>query len=368
MKLRDQHIIIVSNEPWGDTWYSKHNYAYELSKHNKVFFINPPERWQPGHLAGSSIEMKNISPNLFTISYNNRLPALNGLLFRINNKLVTNTLRSFFREQKITRPLFWSFDPYRLYDPKALGASRAIFHAVDKFLFIHWGEALLYRNCDNIFCVSESFTDSYKHLGKPIHVFPHAISDEEFHVSEAEANSIDITARDYALYIGNIDRRIDFDLAEEMIRMFPQLTFVFVGKLGDTGNHPSAERIFIKQEYSNVIITGQKPFKELKKYIHHARLCLAPMQKDHPGNKISHHKIFQYMALGKPVFSCVFTEYSNMQHLLYMNDDGNRLLEQMKQFLTSGEDRQLSQKRIDHVKQFTFANILDRIGALLQTN
>lgn len=368
MKLSGKHIIIVSNEPWGDTWYSKHNYAYELSKSNKVFFIDPPTKWQPRHLAGSSIVMKNVLPNLYTLSYNNRLPALNGLLFRINNMLVTNELRRFFKDQEIDEPVFWSFDPYRLYDPKAIGAGKTIFHAVDKFLFIHWGEEPLYNNSDIIFCVSESFTESYRHLGKPVHVFPHAISDEEFSVSEAEANSIDIPERDYALYIGNIDRRIDFTLTEEMIKRSPQLTFVFVGRLGDTGSNPSAERIFIKQQYPNVIITGQKPFKELKKYIHHARLCLAPMEKGHPGNKISHHKIFQYMALGKPVFSCVFSEYTDMQHLLYMNDDSGQLLNQLKQFLTSGEDKQLAEKRIDHVKQFTFTNILDKIGTLLQTN
>ena len=34
MKLENQTILVTSNEPWGDLWYSKQNYAYELSKKN----------------------------------------------------------------------------------------------------------------------------------------------------------------------------------------------------------------------------------------------------------------------------------------------------------------------------------------------
>lgn len=41
MELKGKRIVTASNEGWGDVWFSKHNYAYELSKHNEVLFVDP---------------------------------------------------------------------------------------------------------------------------------------------------------------------------------------------------------------------------------------------------------------------------------------------------------------------------------------
>ena len=50
MKLEDQPILVVSNEPWGEVWFSKHNYAFELSRKNRVLFVDPPKRWRPANV------------------------------------------------------------------------------------------------------------------------------------------------------------------------------------------------------------------------------------------------------------------------------------------------------------------------------
>lgn len=356
MKLKGKNIAVVSNEPWGETWYSKHNYAYELSRNNKVYFINPASRWKPANLLARKVEVKEITPNLFTVNYDNILPALNPSLFRLNNQLVSRLLRSFFRQQHVTDMLFWTFDPYRLYHPRALGASVSVFHSVDKYDFKPLGERMLCRNADHIFIISRSYFDTYKPLNRSVHLVPHGISSDEF-----SAEPADFAIKDYGLYVGNIDSRLDYGLIEKALVAFPSVPFVFIGRLSIPQDNATAIKLFKDQAYPNLHIAGEKHFKQLKNYIAGARFCIAFMNQAHSWNLISHHKIFQYMALGKPVFSCSFSEYESFSHLLYMNNNSELLLKQLDQFLNKGEDATLAGKRIEIARQHSFEAIFESV-------
>ncbi|MBS1942904.1 MAG: hypothetical protein JST38_18725, partial [Bacteroidetes bacterium] len=80
------------------------------------------------------------------------------------------------------------------------------------------------------------------------------------------------------------------------------------------------------------------------------------------GNNISHHKIFQYMAMGKPVFSTVFSEYLPIRHLLYMNDDRQALRAGLSRFLLTGEPEGLHAERIAHARTKSFEATFRAIG------
>ena len=96
LKLEDQTILIISNEPWGDMWYSKHNWANELSNKNKVYFINPPEKWSPTHLFSSNTTVTNYSKSLSIVDYNNRFPfTRNEIIFRVNEFFTTKSILPF---------------------------------------------------------------------------------------------------------------------------------------------------------------------------------------------------------------------------------------------------------------------------------
>ncbi len=78
MKLENQTLLVISNEPWGDIWYSKHNWAYELSKKNKVFFINPPIKWKISNLWSFKICIDDYNESLQVLGYQKNV--LNHLL------------------------------------------------------------------------------------------------------------------------------------------------------------------------------------------------------------------------------------------------------------------------------------------------
>lgn len=362
MKIEGKNILIISNEPWGDIWFSKHNYAFELSKKNKVFFINPTSRWSFLNLFRNQVSVKNETGSLFSIHYYNFLPFF---FFRLNNQVVSSRIRKKLNSIGIEKTFFWSFDPARLFRPDLLAAEYSLFEAVDKYRLSLKGEKPLYSSVDSFVIISEDFRELYGKYGKPILTVSHALSKEEFNV-ENPKNIQPLTDNSSALYIGNVDYRLDFTLIRKMAEKFPQIRFVFIGGITDQTDKDFID-LFVTKKFPNVIYTGKKHFKELKFHIASAKFCIAPM-RIFKENTISHHKIFQYLALGKPVFSCEFSEYKKFNELLYMENESEILMQKMSSFILSGELKELTEKRIKIAQNYTFDSVISNIESFITAN
>src|SRR5579872_2113501 len=159
--LIGRNIVITSNEPWGDVWFSKQNYAYELSKHNKVVFLNPQGKWSLKNLLGCKISTKKYSENLTILDYNNILPIRSKLLYSLNNRLVSSALAKYFSLRNLSDILLWAFDPNRLSNPKKLGVAQSFYHVVDPYSFEHYGEIDLCNNVEAIFSYTTELAPQY---------------------------------------------------------------------------------------------------------------------------------------------------------------------------------------------------------------
>lgn len=355
-QLKNKTILITSNEEWGDIWFSKHNYAYELSKNNKVIFFNPVHKWSIKNFFTNKVVIKEIKENLFVLNYNNRLPLRSGLLFKLNERWLSKNLRYFFNKQNLKLDLLFSFDPFRITNPKKIGVSKSVYFCVDDYAIDHYGEKVLLSNVDAFISISKSLNNVFKGYNQPLLTISHGISSEEFATEEVfqELNN-------YGLYIGMIDHRVDFQLANQILDRFSDIDFVFVGGA-------NSKEIKELKLHRNFHFLGPKPFKELKKYIKPARFCLAPMNQKSHGNNISHHKIFQYLAFGKPIFSNIFSEYLDNKELFYMNDDSVEFLKNIEEFIKNGEDPFLMEKRRKFAETMKYENILSKIELFLREN
>jgi teichuronic acid biosynthesis glycosyltransferase TuaH len=362
MKLTNQNILILSNEPWGEIWYSKQNYAYELSKSNRVYFIDPPKHWKLKNLFYNPITIKQIKENLYVIDYQNFLPLVSNIINLLNNYIVSKYLSFYLWKHDIKKYIFWSFDPLRLFNPSLFKAKFSIYHCVDLFFFKYIGERILTKNANLVLGNSTILLNEYIEFKKPMALIEHAISSEEFTVSEKEQANFDLNIDNYGLYIGVIDERIDFSWVEEAVKNHPDQNFVFVGPLRYPSSNPAAVRLFGNQKsYSNVIAIGPRHFKSLKNYVKKAKFCISFMDKNYPGNTIAHHKTLIYLAQGKPVFGYAFTEYELLKEIMYMSEKSEEVLEMLKNFLINGERDIIKDKRILFAQQFTFEETFKKI-------
>lgn len=359
MKLEGLKILITSNEPWGDIWYSKHNYAYELSKRNQVVFVDAPPRWAPNALMGPAVDMREVSPGLHVLSYRNMLPATSLQLYRLNDLLVSRAIRIELSKCGLLPDLMLAFDPFRLYNPARLGAKRAVFMAFDDHSMATFGERYIYANMDAFVTISQAFNKRYKPYGKPIHTASHAISSEEFGAVPHPGGM-----HGHGLFVGNLDARLDLDAVRAMAARFPSIRFVYMGPYHLQGVK-EADALFRKRELPNIVHHPPVPFKEMGRHIADALFCLAPLNTADPRNTVSHHKIFHYMALGKPIFSPIFSEYLPVSHLLYMRNELHELLSEMKRFLEEGEQPELTTDRINFALTKTYEQVLSDLGTFL---
>ncbi|MBS1940265.1 MAG: hypothetical protein JST38_05255, partial [Bacteroidetes bacterium] len=185
MELKGLNVLITSNEPWGDVWFSKHNYANELSKENRVVFADPTGSWQPAGLLGPRISLARIQERLHVLRYRNVVPAANDAAFRLNNTIVSRAIAKALRAQGLLPDLFLSFDPSRLYDPALLGAKHSAFIAVDAYTMHMRGERFIYPKVDRFITLSETFNRTYEPYHRPILTVGHAIPSEAFEAQPA---------------------------------------------------------------------------------------------------------------------------------------------------------------------------------------
>lgn len=357
MKLENQNILILSNEPWGDTWFSKHNYAWQLSKKNKVLFINPADPFSLFNFFRKNITEKTISENLSILTYKNVTPVRIEILRRINEFFIFKKLNKYLKSHQFTSPVFWTFDPIRLTSPEKLNPKKIIFHAVDKFRFLTPAETIISTKAQLLLCVAEEIALNYRPLNKNVNVIPHAIPADEF-LEPKKVKGEKITG----VFVGNSDKRIDFVYTQYIIKKFPNIEFHFVGNIVKDG---SDSHLVFSAGLPNVIYHGEKPFKELKNYIHNADFCFLFKDNQLNGNNISSHKMMQYFAQGKPIFSTCLTQHMDVNHLLYMDNDKDEMVKLIRNYLQSGENEELVKQRIEYARKHSFENILSRIEKLL---
>lgn len=381
MILKDKVIIITSNEPWGDIWYTKHNYAFELSKRNRVFFVNPPNGWREGLKSGHKILENKITKSLSVLNYNNYLPLLNFkhrgtsdpyFTNRANNFLISKKLNSFLKKKGFDQYFFWSFDPLRLYDPELLNSSLNIFHCADQHWLNSFGTHILCKKSDVLFLTSKHLFEEYSGFDIPKNLVPHGISDDQFFVDEDALSKIDMPVKDFGLFVGVIDGRVDYKLLDKVLSKFPDQAFVFVGPLKE--NHIYEEsysyykKIFIEKSFHNLYHLGPKHFKTLKYYIYRSRFCISFMDPKWPGNTIGHHKTLVYLAQGKPVFQYLFKDYIGCEEILYMSENHEETIEQLSRFVNIGEPDSLIDQRKSFASKSRFESLINDIDSYLKNN
>lgn len=367
MILKNQNILVISNERWGDIWYSKHNYAYELSKMgNKVFFINSPDPYQIKHFFHNPITVEPYNENLSIVKYHNRLPA--RYFKKQNDAWVVRDLRNYLKSIGITDFIIWSFDPIQFGDLRRFGAKYNIFHCVDRYKDGPWREISqqYVKNIDLFFSTAPTYIEEFKpYTQAPMRIVPHGISSDEFIISKEEEKIFDLPFKDYIFYLGVIDDRTDYDLLEQTLQRYPEEKFVYMGPIRQNSN-PIAHKLLFEKPYPNLYLPGPRHFKTTKVFIRNAKTCLNLLNPHFPGNLIHHHKTLTYLAQGRPVFSRYCEAHEEADSLMYMYQNNEEFFQLFDNFIKNGEATELIHKRIEFAKRYTFENILKNANRLIE--
>ena len=98
-------------------------------------------------------------------------------------------------------------------------------------------------------------------------------------------------------FIGTLFKFIDDDILEYIIKERPNYSYVFIGKV--QSDFP-IEKIRV---FENVFLLGEKKKEEVQSFIAEFDICINPFRKHEVNDSVSPVKVFEYLALHKPVVS-----------------------------------------------------------------
>jgi glycosyltransferase involved in cell wall biosynthesis len=106
-------------------------------------------------------------------------------------------------------------------------------------------------------------------------------------------------------YAGALAEWIDFELIARVAREFPSASVVLVGPAVGGAVDPNVSF----QDHENVHWLGSKPHSELPHYVLEMDVCLIPFRLTPLTRAVNPNKLYEYLALGKPVVSTDFSPF-----------------------------------------------------------
>ncbi|MFL5926212.1 MAG: glycosyltransferase [Gaiellaceae bacterium] len=141
---------------------------------------------------------------------------------------------------RYSRPLLWAYDPTLAVACGAVPASARVFHATENFFaydglqkdFIPQLQASI-AQADLVVAVSEGVAGGLRANTVPaaLAVVTNGVDNDDYAPTEPDPELSALAAgRPVAIYAGNVNRRVDFELVHEAVHRLPETLFVFYGR------------------------------------------------------------------------------------------------------------------------------------------
>jgi glycosyltransferase involved in cell wall biosynthesis len=130
-------------------------------------------------------------------------------------------------------------------------------------------------------------------------------------------------------YVGTISEWIDFELVDYLAENRPDLNFIFVGPI-------RAKRLPLKK---NIRFIDTIDYEKVPAYCNGFDVCLIPFQRGEFADAVNPVKLFEYLALGKPVVSSYMRELERYKDVIYLAGDKEDFLTNVEIALDEKDDR-----------------------------
>ncbi|MBS4015546.1 MAG: glycosyltransferase [Candidatus Latescibacteria bacterium] len=141
-------------------------------------------------------------------------------------------------------------------------------------------------------------------------------------------------------FIGSLFHWVDIDLIAKTAQTYPNYSFVLVGPVHE----------ITIPKLPNIYHLGAKPYADIPAYVNAFDVCLIPFIQDPLSDKVDPIKVYEYLALGKPVVAINLPELEKMKDLICLAKDDNQFIAMTKQAVFENNP-ELRDKRIQYAKE-----------------
>ncbi len=368
--MKDKKILLISPEPWGINFVSKHHYANYLAKENTIYFLNPANGFSKNPLGNVSCKLKTIKKGLITIDYVNLIPRLNNLPKAVQKRTYKKQAKQIQKAIGIEKiDIVWSFDPNRFFEQGVWNAITKLYHTVDFHPQAKYEKDLVLSS-DHFFGVTRLILDEHKDYRKGIEIV-HAADLDGFQ----EGISVNIPGNQTikAIYTGNFHKHIDYNLLMTLVDQNPTVDFILVGPT-QSSNLSSKNTIEIEtfkqlKDKPNIFFTGNVPSNHLISYLNGCDINLVLFRKENEIIHCSPHKLMAYFYSGNITLSNYIDAHKNTSSdIICMEETGAEILLKFKQISTDlarWNSAELKIKRSEFAIANSYSEKIKQISNLL---
>ncbi len=359
--LRDKTILIISPEPWGINFLSKHHYALTLAKWgNKVYFLNPSTR----DLSESIRIKKSGHEGLYLVDYRSPMKGTYRLPGPLRRMLVGREIKKIHQGLDQDIDVVWSFDPHRLQQIQDFEASLNIYHPVDLHFTPLEKEIASQASC--ILATSDSILERFSD-----HPFTaksgHGL-DEIFLGKEVVDEGSDGTIR--VGYVGNLSNKlIDVPTIEKMVKEHPDVVFEFVGPYQPSNLSQHGSKLYeVLEGMENVQFHGPMKKLEIVGFFRRMDILLLAYTTDNPGILANPHKMLEYLSSGKVVLCHYIDEYKESDLIVMAKQGNHEMPELMAQIignLAAYNSEVERERRKTFASSFSYESVITNLEKLL---
>jgi hypothetical protein len=301
-------VLIISPEPWGGNFVSKHHYAIAMAKlGHEVFFLNPPSD------LNSQVYLEEFKVHV--IDYRVFLKGINRLPNFIRRFFSRIDSRRINKRYHADWDIIWSFDPFRFqYLKDFSNHAKTIYYVAD----VHKTDLdmVLSKQADLIVGPSDFCIDKFtEHPNR--HFINHGVSPHFLDYFDRNIPYLKSERLSFA-YVGNLSMKfIDHELMRKCISQNPDVTFHLIGPSGISNLSHSIDSLLDNMlneilNLSNVIHIPHIPNQKLPEYL--SSMDGFIMCYDHikwRKEASNSHKILELLSTGKVVLSLPIYHYLN---------------------------------------------------------
>lgn len=355
-------VYLISPEPWGTNYVSKHHYALELAqKGYKVYFLNKPSR---------QFILEEIHENLIVVNYRpifraiRLLPSfLQSWLTRIEFKRLENKIQT-------VCDIIWNFDSSRFFNLSGLSDKVRICHIVDMAENIK--RDTLAKTSDVCFCTSDFIKTELSHFNPQVYKIHHGT-----HIKN-EPPLLDFSPSQNRIqvgYVGNLSRKcIDWEVWNKLIDQHTEVEFNFIGSTGPSNlSKSSVDALQFQKlrDQSNVRLIGAVENNRIQAFLAQFDILTCFYKMEHEEDKKQHanlHKTMEYLASGKVIVCSYSDEYKYSHDLLEMaqsNDEIVSIFNKVCENLSHYNSEEKMDTRKAFARNNTYEKQLERIESNL---
>ena len=318
--IRDRHIIVVGLQPWDiEIGSNCKNMALELSRHNKVLYVNraldritalradndTKTKRRRSSLKGETADIQAVNDSLFTLDPRTVLESINkvpfpflfDLLNRVNNKRLAREINNAAARLGFRDPiLFIDNDFFRaFYLPEMLnGVTETIYYIRDNLTSQPYFRRHGVRLEKGLIGKATMVAANSAYLAR----YARQYNTHSYDIGQGcdLPGDLQNIPRPLIGYVGAlISSRLDVSLIENIAQAKPSYSFVLVGPEDETFKNSRLHQL------PNVHFLGSKPSDLLGDYISRFDVCLNPQAVNEMTIGNYPRKIDEYLFFGKPV-------------------------------------------------------------------